>query len=150
MDGGPHGAPRSLVFPPVNLSRPGSSARARRPSSGDLTAAYCLRLEAAYERGFRDVISLQPRLRSLPLLVRCAIRVHQQRETRPVLVFTLDEDSGRTVVVAQGQGVVLLFSRHGALDAAGDLIEAPDAPVFLGEASTHIEWTDDVGRHDWY
>lgn len=124
------------VFPALSASRP------RRPSSRDLTAADCLRVEAASAHDLRNVFSLHDQRGSLPLLVRCAVRVHQQRETRPVLVFALEREGGLKVVVAQDQGVVLIFSRLGGLDA-------PTA-LFPGDTWTRIEWTGDVTRRDWY
>ena len=66
-----------------------------------------------------------------------------------MLVFALEREGGRMVVVAQDQGVVLIFSRLGGLDAAGELLDAPTA-LFPGDTWTRIEWTGDVTRRDWY
>lgn len=106
----------------------------------------CRCVERAWENGFRDarLVDLRFAVRTLPLLVQCAVRVHDRREGQ-ALVFGLDLPgmSGRTerhtVLIARCQKWVLLFSPRGALDAAGVLL-----------ASSSIDWDDAPHEHDWY
>lgn len=119
----------------------------------------CLaRLEAAWERQFKHagLVDLRASLRELPLLVQCAVRVHDKREANGALIFGLDAPGPEgqrqcwPVLVARVQRVVLLFSRTGALDAAGRLVPSPSRPITPGERWTRIDWASDVTRNDWY
>lgn len=130
----------------------------RRQTSPAITSnptvlqAYCARIEVVFERGFRGpgLVDLQPTLRSLPLLVQCAYRVHAQREAHRPLIFSFALEPTRAVIVALGQQLVLVFSRGGVLAAAGDLVMAPDRPVAPGARWTRIDWAADVTKRDWY
>ncbi len=107
------------------------------------------RVEKAARRGFRDdsLVNLRSDVRRLPLLVQCALRVHDRREPPGALILGVDPPEARertqwrSVIVAPSQRVVLLFSPSGTLDAAGTLLSA-------GEP--RIAWASDLGRHDWY
>ncbi|GMU60779.1 MAG: hypothetical protein AMXMBFR34_25420 [Myxococcaceae bacterium] len=102
------------------------------------------------------LVDLRGQVRALPLLVRCAVRVHDGREPggARVLGLSLTGTSGLTerwsVVVAAAQRVVLLFGSRGALEAAGHLVVA--APEAHGPAArwTRVEWAADPGARDWY
>lgn len=102
-------------------------------------------VETSWECGFRDgrLVDLRHAVRALPLLVQCAVRVHDRREGE-ALVFGLDlqgctgRTERRTVVVARCQACVLLFSPRGALDAAGVLL------------ARGIAWDERPDEHDWY
>lgn len=128
------------------------------PSRRALIQGCQARVEAAWERDFRDgsLVDLRPALRGLPLLVQCAVRVHDRREIHGAQLLGLDAPGpeGRTqrwpVLVARAQRLVLLFSKTGALDAAGRLVPSPSRPVSFGEKWTRIDWASDVTRHDWY
>jgi len=106
-------------------------------------------VEASWERCFRDgrLIDLRSSLNSLPLLVQCAVRVHDRREGRGALVLGLGK---RFVVVAVVQRLVLIFSSGGVLDAAGTLFDTPDAPLAHGERWTRIEWDPRPAERAWY
>jgi hypothetical protein len=116
------------------------------------------RIQESFERGFRcGLVDVKGAVGTLPLLVRCAARVHERRECQGgLLLLGLDVAGAdgrlerRTVVVAQGQLLVLLFSRQGVLDAAGDLVPHPSAPVAFGARWTRIDWAADVTLRDWY
>lgn len=115
-------------------------------------------LEAAWERQFKDprLVDLRPSVRQLPLLVQCALRVHDRREANGASILGLDSPGpeGRPqrwpVLVARVQRLVLLFSRSGALDAAGRLVPSPSRPISPGERWTRIDWASDVTRTNWY
>jgi hypothetical protein len=117
----------------------------------------CRCIEASWERGFRDgrLVDLRVALRSLPLIVQTAVRVHDRREGQ-ALVFGLDlagprgHLERRVVVVARWQRCVLLFSARGVLDAAGRLRDAPSAPVDWGARWTRIDWDEAPHERDWY
>lgn len=105
------------------------------------------KVERLLAHGCRDGtgVDLQAALRALPLLVQTAVRVHQRREGRGVLVWGLDvvgvsgRIERRVVVVAPKSGAVLLFSVKGVLDAAGWVSEQAE-----------VEWDPLVAEHDWY
>lgn len=107
------------------------------------------RVEKAARRGFRDdsLVNLRNDARRLPLLVQCALRVHDRREPHGAMIFGVDPPEARertqwrSVIVAPSQRVVLLFSASGALDAAGTL---------LGAGAPRVAWASDLTRHDWY
>lgn len=108
--------------------------------------------EHSFTSGMRDA---RGRLRELPVLVQCAVRVHDRREPRGALIFALGVEGKqgpeeRYVVVAQRQRRVLIFSSRGGLDAAGTLVPSPSAPVVSGQRWTHIEWCSDLSSIDWY
>ena len=119
----------------------------------------CLtQLENAWERQFKhpQLVDLRASVRHLPLLVQCAVRVHDKREANGALILGLDAPGpeGRRqcwpVLVARVQRLVLLFSRTGALDAAGRLVPSPSRPIAPGERWTRIDWASDVTRTNWY
>lgn len=131
--------------------------RRRVRRSRDVRADGRRAIEASFERGFRvGLADLRGVLRGLPLLVRCAVRVHDRREPGGAQVLGVDV-IGSTglaerwlVVVAASQRVVLLFSASGGLEAAGRLVPHPSAPITPGARWTRIEWADDLDAHDWY
>ncbi|MFT3711575.1 MAG: hypothetical protein QM817_28395 [Archangium sp.] len=106
----------------------------------------CACIERSWQHGFRDTrfVDLRHVVRTLPLIVQCAVRVHDKREGQAmVLGLDLPGTSGRverhTVLIARCQQCVLLFSPRGALDAAGNLC-----------AGQVIDWDDKPHEHDWY
>ncbi|MGV3620003.1 MAG: hypothetical protein ACO1OB_04250 [Archangium sp.] len=129
-----------------------------RPRREHLVRACMTQLEVAYERQFKhpSLVDLRGVLRELPLLVQCATRVHDKREAGGAIVLGLDAPGpeGRMqrwpVLIARVQRLVLLFSRTGALDAAGRLIPSPSRPIAPGERWTRIDWASDVTRNNWY
>jgi hypothetical protein len=137
-----------------------TDAVASRRSGGRRRVELAKRLvELAWERGFSaksGVVDLRLALRRLPLLVQCAVRVHDQREPRGARVFGLEgmpRRAGETwpyLVVAPHQRLVLLFSSRGALDAAGELVAAPAGPVEPGARWTSVRWASSPAERDWY
>ena len=114
-------------------------------------------VERAYERQFAvgPLCDARWRLPQLPMLVRCAVRVHDRREPRGALVFSMPVlgkrgPEERYVVFALRQARVLLFSPTGGLDAAGTLVGAPRVPVDVGQRWTHIDWATNLATRDWY
>lgn len=135
------------------------SAPTTRPPRRQHAVHECItRLELAWERHFKhpSLVDLRASVRHLPLLVQCALRVHDKREATGALILGLDAPGpeGRPqswpVLVAPVQQLVLLFSRTGALDAAGRLIPSPPRPIAPGERWTRIDWASDVTRTNWY
>jgi hypothetical protein len=125
-----------------------TDAVASRRSGGRRRVELAKRLvELAWERGFSaksGVVDLRLALRRLPLLVQCAVRVHDQREPRGA------RETWPYLVVAPHQRLVLLFSSRGALDAAGELVAAPAGPVEPGARWTSVRWASSPAERDWY
>ena len=128
----------------------------RRPR--DLTASLCRRIEASWERNFKDgsLTDLRSAVRSLPLVVQCAARIHDKREAGGSLLFGVDGPAlfggveRRFALVARQQLKVLLFSPTGVLDVAGELIDCPSAPIHPGQRWTRIVWEGPPFSRDWF
>ncbi len=108
-------------------------------------------IEAAWAHGLHLLLAdVKACAREQPLLVQCALRIHDRREHGRAMLLALHSTApggrveSRPVLIAPEQQLVLLFSAEGVLDAAGVLVEADAA------TAPYIAWARDVASRDWY